>query len=714
MFEWLSSFVMNPAMAVGAGAVASPILIHIFSKRRFRRIRWAAMEFLLDAQRRNRRRVRLEQLILLFLRCLAVFLIAMMIMRPFVRPGAFASILGAAPRTERIVLLDDSFSMGYRGGGGQSGGSRTALELACEATLQLARWASDESSNDTLTVMLTSSPSEPMIALKNLSDGEIERLRQQLSGLRPSQRRSHMADAIGALANTIAKWPSQANAALYVVSDFQRSDWIAPSDVGPTGEKPKSVVAPLTALSRGGTPLKLVMMNVGSPSPGNAAVTELRSVRPQCVAGVPARFEAAVANFSSISLEQVELSVSISENRLPPVLINRIPPGQVVREPVEVTFPREGANFVRVELAGAERFGDVVRIDNTRVAAVDVAPVIQVLVVDGESSNDPYRDEVYLLRTALRPAGRAASGNDLTVVDEQELEGTELSGFHVVILANVARLGPAALRNLDDFVRGGGGLVVFAGDQVDTDHYNAELYRGGAGVLPVALGEMHETPAGVERTTFGNWDRDHPIMRSFEGALAELLRQVKVLAFLACESPADEFHEVGVVSPATKPADSQPGEDEPSDYPIRVIARFNDANESPAIVERRVGRGTSIVIATSVDQEWNDWAGSFSFLPMMLEIVQYCAKSPMAWGDVSVGRPLHCEVDAAVYGPTANLRTPSFPMEPELAIQANKGSAGLLQFEANRTEESGIYQFVLNPIGGGAENPDGGGESGSH
>ncbi len=69
-----------PIFAFGVGnlpmlnwlaAAAAPIVIHLLSKRRFRRIRWAAMDFLLEADRRNRRRVRIEELILLGLRCLA-------------------------------------------------------------------------------------------------------------------------------------------------------------------------------------------------------------------------------------------------------------------------------------------------------------------------------------------------------------------------------------------------------------------------------------------------------------------------------------------------------------------------------------------------------------------------------------------------------------------------------------------------------------------
>ena len=79
----LGAFV-SPALFVGgAAAVAAPILIHLLARRRFKRIRWAAMEFLIDAERRNRRRLRMEEWILLALRCLAILLIGAMVARPF-------------------------------------------------------------------------------------------------------------------------------------------------------------------------------------------------------------------------------------------------------------------------------------------------------------------------------------------------------------------------------------------------------------------------------------------------------------------------------------------------------------------------------------------------------------------------------------------------------------------------------------------------------
>src|SRR5688572_33148809 len=112
--ESLATWLVNPWLFIGGlAAIALPILIHLLNKRKFKIVDWAAMEFLLDADKKNRRRVRLENLILLLLRCLAVLLIAFLLARPFLPTSVTAGLINAAP-FERIVLLVDSLSMPAR------------------------------------------------------------------------------------------------------------------------------------------------------------------------------------------------------------------------------------------------------------------------------------------------------------------------------------------------------------------------------------------------------------------------------------------------------------------------------------------------------------------------------------------------------------------------------------------------------------------------
>ena len=62
---------------VTAGAASVPIVIHLLNRRRFRIVPWAAMRFLLAAQKKNTRRMRLEQLLLLAVRTLLVLLLVL-------------------------------------------------------------------------------------------------------------------------------------------------------------------------------------------------------------------------------------------------------------------------------------------------------------------------------------------------------------------------------------------------------------------------------------------------------------------------------------------------------------------------------------------------------------------------------------------------------------------------------------------------------------
>ena len=675
MIPWLTTFLMNPAMAVGTAAVASPILIHIFSRRRFRRIRWAAMEFLLDAQRKNRRRVRMEQLILLALRCLAVLLVALMIARPFVRTSTVGAVLGSSARTERIVLVDDSYSMGLRLADGS-----TVMGRATQAVKQIGKWISSESPSDTLTLIATSRARQPITALSNVSEENVRRLNDYVEALAPSQTTAHFPDAMTAIAELIRKSPTQANTAVYVVSDFQRVDWLKPP--GSDGACP--AIAPLAPLAGGKSPIKVALVDVAAETPANAAITDVTSLQPQVVAGVPARFEVGVANFTANPIDQVELSISLSQQTLAPVAIPRVQPGQVVHEPIEVTFPHEGADALRIGLTGTMASSDPLALDNSRSLGVEVIGAVNVLVVDGEPGADPFRDEVHLFKTALRPSGRAASGNDVTIVTEQELDAVEWSRYHLVVLANVARLSLAALQALEKYVEAGGGLVIFTGDLTDPVQYNRDLFKEGRGLLPMMLGEVVQAPPAGEPFGIAEFDSNHPILRSFAGPLASVLRQVHFNAFSAVEENAPAS------STTSRPAESL------------VLARYSDPHYSPAIVLRPFGRGRVVLVTTSADQEWNDWASNFSYVPFVLELTSYASRPSYALSQVIVGAPLTCPADPGLFRSTCMLRPPGYPVDPEISLQSKSGAGEGPQFGYGDAGKTGIWSFELTSASGQA------------
>src|SRR5437868_15409252 len=100
---------LNPGyVAAGAALVSLPIAIHLINRMRFKRVRWAAMEFLLKSQKRNRRRLIIEQLILLLLRIVLVLLVGLLLGRFLWDALAFTR----PQNTLHVVVLDDTPSMG--------------------------------------------------------------------------------------------------------------------------------------------------------------------------------------------------------------------------------------------------------------------------------------------------------------------------------------------------------------------------------------------------------------------------------------------------------------------------------------------------------------------------------------------------------------------------------------------------------------------------
>src|SRR5215475_1753868 len=95
-------------MIAGGALISSPIIIHLINRMRFKRVRWAAMEFLLKSQKKNRRRLIIEQLILLLLRITLVLLVGLLLARFLWDALAFTR----PQNTLHVVVLDDTPSMG--------------------------------------------------------------------------------------------------------------------------------------------------------------------------------------------------------------------------------------------------------------------------------------------------------------------------------------------------------------------------------------------------------------------------------------------------------------------------------------------------------------------------------------------------------------------------------------------------------------------------
>src|SRR4051812_20674058 len=120
---------LNPIMLFGLAAVSVPIIIHLLNRRRFQKVVWAAMKFLKVSVEQNQRRMRIEDMILLALRCLLLALLALALARPAILSNK-GDVFGQSKVTG-VIILDNSYSMGL------TDGTLTRFEKARKAAEQV-------------------------------------------------------------------------------------------------------------------------------------------------------------------------------------------------------------------------------------------------------------------------------------------------------------------------------------------------------------------------------------------------------------------------------------------------------------------------------------------------------------------------------------------------------------------------------------------------
>jgi hypothetical protein len=106
---------LQPILLAGLPLISVPIIIHLINQRRYQTIRWAAMMFLLAANRMSRGYARLRQMLILLFRMLAIAALIFAVSRPLAG-GWFGRAAGGRADTT-IILLDRSPSMRQQGQG---------------------------------------------------------------------------------------------------------------------------------------------------------------------------------------------------------------------------------------------------------------------------------------------------------------------------------------------------------------------------------------------------------------------------------------------------------------------------------------------------------------------------------------------------------------------------------------------------------------------
>ena len=627
---------------MGLGTVSVPIIIHLLNRRRFKTMDWAAMKFLLESVHKNRRRLRIEELILLALRCLILFLLALALAR--FTGCAATDVLPVGGKGSRIVVfvLDDSYSMAQKLGAGT---------LFSAAKKDLAGKLEELSETDRVAILRTSrsKAGKAFFSLNFITDKSS--LLERLKELEVSDLRTGLAESLTAAVRVFDEVEA-GNKRLYVLSDFRSVDLAPPEQAHEIrrwfGELRKREV-------------DVVTMDYGRAPASNLTVESLRLLNRFAVSKAPTalRIALTVRNNGPARAEQVEVKIAArlksggeyADASLPMRTLEGIEPGE--SRTIEIPFsPGEsGSAFLTVKLPA-----DDLLPDNVAQIALDVREALRVLVVDGRVDlTDPEESESFFFVRALDPNDDSGYGNTAEVVSAEAMNEVDFQQYDLVVLLNVSefpsrldkqgRVQYPKLQALERYVRSDGGLAIFTGEKVNPAFYNGPLYKSGQGLSPFKIGVRKGNPEQIEE--FFQLDPNsigsERFLRIFQGEAAGFTKLIRFTAFHTTEER---------VVPSINTALARP----------RVLARFTDAQNSPAIVARRFGRGRTLMFYTTASKRWNDWPIEIeigTYVSVIQGMVGYLARPQSAEYTRRVGEPIVFELSGRLRDAQGALRTPN-------------------------------------------------------
>lgn len=688
-----------PLLALGAAAAAAavPVLIHLLSRQRHRVVPWAAIRFLLAAQKRHRRRI--DRWLLLAARVLALLLplAAMCAVMPWAE-GVWQSVwpgpterVSNLPRTHHVLVLDASLSMTAKVDG------ETRFDRAVRAAEQVVR---DAGPGDGFTLFVLGAGAG--VGAEGTAVAQIpgptpdkEKVLADLAAVRVTHGACDYLAALKGVADTLDRSPrNYPRRQVTVFTDAQRSAWAAVLAVPPAN--------PPDAWKRVLPRADVAVIDVAGADVPNVSVADVFLANPLALVDQPNAVLATIRNHSTAARRGVRVELLLArpaavgaDAALSPVkevTLDALEPNK----PTIVTFPLDDAlrfREVGPHLLQVRLTGDELPADDTRTLAVSVRAALPTLVVNGRGGE--------FAATALDPPvgdGKALSQFRVKTVGLAEFAEptlSDLSAVDCLVLHDLPAISPAQVGRIEALLKRGGGVILVLGPNAaaNLDGYNRVLFDPkGGGLLPGKLLGVKES-GGAGEADFRLFAEEKafeqdPLAAFRVGNARATLTDVPFKKYVVLDAPTD--------GRARRILSFTPGN------PAKLKPEQVAEKPAPAVVEWPRQRGKVAVVTTALSKEWGEWPSAPSFLPFVQELARHLCTNPNRL-TLAVGDSLEDSFPAVAVGQSATVFTPDGRTE---AVPLTAGDdMALLRFP--ETLQSGLYRvrfggrkdsvFAVNP-----------------
>jgi hypothetical protein len=656
---------LNPLLLWFLPLALLPVLLHLLNLHRLREVDLPTFRFLMEGYVQQRRRVRLVEWLLMLLRTAVVLALVWAFSRPVLE--RFGGLFGGGGR-DVVLVVDAGMTSGLVSEG------TSAIHRIREAVRSAA-----SRFRPTDFVTLVRAGMEPKVVYR-AAVGDGKRLAAEIDTLEPDPG---TADLAAGLAEAVSG-PPRGPRSIWIISDCERRAWRRLAEDPATTRIPDSV--------------QLVVVDVGS----RGRVTNLailgdppRAQRP--VVGLPVELTLRIEGAGLDTATETKATVELDDEIVAQVPIV-VTPGRVTTSTVAIHPPRPGVLRGRVSLP-ADAFPE----DDSLLFVLTVEPRLGVLVI-APAGVEPIYDPGLFLRAALdspreavaatRRAANDTPGRsdiagslDVVVTRANAFDERQVNAADVIVLADT-RIDGGRQRWLRSRVESGAGLLVLAGSHIRSPQKLAEFASGvdPRGGLTINLGEPVGDPSDESSShELGPIDYSHPIFAAFRPAQ-------QVAPGGNASNRGSVFDTLQIFRHAAVDITAR---DRQVNRPV-VLARLDD--QTPILVEARLGRGRVIVSGMAVTPDWSNLPVHPAFVPLMLRAVQHVRPEPPAMAAESVHPydPAPVRLQDAWRRAVVQATSPSGGRRAIDTVAGDDGVTGAL----DDTRTVGFYEFDIEPPAG--------------
>ncbi len=674
---------LHPALlAAGLACISIPIIIHLLMHRRRKPVMWGAMRFLLEAYKRQRRRLMLEKWLLLACRCLLLLLLALAIGRPLL-----GRLMPGTPGKTIYLLIDNGLASGMRDTGTGMGTALDRHKAAAKAVLKSLRSGvvgGGAGESDRVALITLGGPAEGLVLPASANLGSVETL---IDAIEPTDSRSDLPGGISLVSASMSPAPGSGEAAVRADRTFVvlLSDYLDGSaDLSSAGDAAQSLAS--QRLPEG---VRLISSSPesGTGGAGGVANTSITAVEPLRSILVDSSRAGGAAGASASDLSELvrvqlrrtgdvsQAAVSTVRARLAAIGAEDAPtpttpaaesPGD--RATVRWAAGQEAATAIvpvrtdRTARGAAGSTGgskaataavivasiddDALPADNRWRRPVELRDALRVGVVAparfGKAERVDKLDPATWARLALSPTGEnaASSGVDVVDIEPASLDAARLAALDAVVLPRPELLTEGAWARLRLFIDSGGLVLVTPPPSVTVNLWGDAMSKALGLEWTVAresrevTGRTLRVPAAVAGTGAATEGASAPASASLlnlvQGELEDLVSPVNILRTLPM-SPTPESGETllalddnTVVMWAGAPAGPKSA----------GMGGAGGAGENAS------GKGLCVYLAVALDLEWSDLPAKPLMVPLVQEVLrQGIGRARGSWSALAGARP---------------------------------------------------------------------------